>query len=953
MLLCGSWAIHAQNIGGSITGEVADSQGLAVENARIEVVSLDTGAKSAAVSDRSGKFVVPSLPQSTYSVTAVKQGFTSATAGLVRVSIGDSPAVRLILAPATAVQSVTVTAEVSALRTDTPERGSSYDASLMNDLPMLGGGTGRNFRTQAYLTPGVSLSTAAHRPFAVSGARNRNNNYLVDSNDFNEAEGGLLMGRGASEQLISTEAIEGMQVLTHNFKAEHGRQNGSVVSLITKRGGNEFHGLAFNYLRNQRLDARNTFDLAKPPLRGNNFGFNFGGPVRRNKTFFFVNHEWNIRRATAAATVQTLSAAQKATAVAAVAPLASLYPEPNVAGTNLFRANPSSGLDQDSQVFRVDHEMSSTQRIFWRTTRLSAINRGATGAAFSRYESAVGPTGHSLQHAWTPTATVLNEARLNYTRFDLNDDLIDPVQLGDPTRNGLAGNVTVNGLTSLGHFAFMARQTAQNTFQIADDVSVSRGAHSFKSGVNIRRLQLNSGTFAPSYTGVLRFNSVADFLAGRAASYSRNVGNPYMGLRSTEANFYAQDDWRIHRRLTLNLGLRYEFNAVPREVNGLIEERYRFSPDYNNFAPRFGFAWQADRSNRTVVRGGYGIYYNVLELSFVGLTRFNAPRIRTFAAANPTFPDLLATAQAGLPTGLVNPQPSARQPYSQHLNLSVERELFNPQTVLSVSYVGTLARKMPRASRPNGGDGLAQASRPNPAVGVVNVLETAANSGYNALQVSLQARAGRLTVRNAYTWSKFMDEVSDFPSSNTGIDRGILALDESNWRLNRAVSDFDMRHVFTSAFSYELRWGFRLQSLITAQSGRPYTLYSGTDSPFGTNNNRIMEIPGLLSINPSARRSIEILDPSRRASLTPGRGVFGTLGRNTAVSDGTLGVSMGIHKSFLITERLRLEFRAETFNLTNTVNYSPPDSVLSSANFGQALTAGDPRQTQLALRLVF
>lgn len=944
---------HAQNIGGSITGEVADSQGLAVENAKIEIVNLTTGTKFASVSDRSGKFLVPSLAQSMYRVTAAKEGFAAATAGLVRVAIGDSPAVKLILTPIAAAQSVTVSAEVSALRSDTPDRGASYNSSLMNDLPMLGGGTGRNFRTQAYLTPGVSLSTAAHRPFAVSGARNRNNNYLVDSNDFNEAEGGLLMGRGASEQLISTEAIEGMQVLTHNFKAEHGRQNGSIVSLITKRGGNEFHGLAFNYFRNETIDARNTFDIVKPPLRGNNFGFNFGGPIRRNKTFFFVNNEWNIRRTTAAATVQTLTAAQKAQAVPAVAPLANLYPEPNVPGTNLFRANPSSGLDQSSQVFRVDHEINSTQRIFWRTTRLSAINKGATGAAFSRYESGVGPTGHSLQHAWTPSATLLNEARINYTRFDLNDDLIDPVALGDPTRNGLAGNVTVNGLTSLGHFAFMARRTAQNTFQFADDVSVNRGTHSLKAGVNIRRLQLNSGTFAPSFTGVLRFNSVGDFLAGRAASYSRNVGNPYMGLRATESNFYAQDDWRIHRRLTLNLGVRYEFNSVPREVNGLIEDRYRFSPDYNNIAPRFGFAWQAGRSNKTVVRGGYGIYYNVLELSFVGLTRFNAPRIRNFAAANPVFPDLLSTAQAGLATGLVNPQPNARQPYSQHLNLSIEREIFNPQTVLSVSYVGTLARKMPRASRPNGGDGLAQNLRPNPSVGVVNVLETAANSNYNGLQMSFQARAGKLTMRNAYTWSKFIDEVSDFPNSNTGIDRGILALDENNWRLNRAVSDFDMRHVFTTAFSYELKWGFRLQSLITAQSGRPYTLYSGTDSPFGTNNNRLMDVPGLLSIDSSARRSVVIADPTRRAQLTPARGVFGTLGRNTAVSDRTFGLNIGVHKSFALTERFHLELRAESFNLTNTVNYNPPDGLLSSPNFGQALTANDPRQTQLALRFVF
>ncbi len=618
----------------------------------------------------------------------------------------------------------------------------------------------------------------------------------------------------------------------------------------------------------------------------------------------------------------------------------------------MYRANPSSSLDQNSQVFRVDHEITPAQRIFWRTTRLKATNRGATGASFARYESGVGPTGHSLQHIWSATPNILNEARLNHTRFDLNDGFLDPMELGDPSRNGLAGTVTVNGLTSLGHFAFMRRQTAQNTYQVADDLSWNRGAHSWKLGANIRRLQLNSGTFAPSFTGALHFNSVADFLAGRAASYSRNVGNPYLGLRASELNFYAQDDWRIHRRLTLNLGVRYEFNSVPREVNGLIAEKYRFAPDYNNLAPRFGLAWQLDRSAKTMLRAGYGIYYNVLELSFVGLTRFNPPLVRNFAAASPTFPDLLATAQAGLPSGLVLPQNNLRQPYSQHLNLAVERQLFNPQTVLSVAYVGTLGRKLPRVSRPNGGDGLAQAMRPDTSIGVVNVLETATNSRYHSLQASLQGQFGKLMVRGAYTWAKFIDEVSDFPSSNTGLDRGILALDERNWRLNRGSSDFDLRHTLTNAVSYPTVWGIRLQGILTLQSGRPYSLYSGTDNPFGSNNNRLMNIPGALSFNTSAQRAITV-DPAQRALLTPGRGAFGTLGRNTVNGDSLLVLNIGGSKSFSLSERWKLEFRGEMFNLTNTANYNPPDGVLTSPNFGQALTANDPRQAQLALRLTF
>lgn len=944
--------LKAQNIGGSLSVVVTDTQGLPVETALVELVNQSSGFRQSASTGRDGHVSFASLPASQYVASTRKDGFLPVESEPVRVDIGLAPSLRLKLVPASAGTTLEVKAEVQSLRTDTPERASTYGADLMNNLPMLGGGTGRNFRTQAYLTPGVALSTGAHRPFSVSGARNRNNNYLVDSNDFNEAEGGLLMGRGASEQLISTEAIDGMQVLTHNFKAEYGRQNGSIISLITKRGGNDFHGLVFHYLRNDRLDSRNTFDLVRPPLRGNQFGFNLGGPIRRNRTFFFINSEWNRRRTASPATLQTLTAAQRASASPAVAPLLALYPEPNVPGTNLHRANPRSGVDQDSQVFRLDHDLTPTQRLFWRTTRLSAVNNGVSGASFARFSSNVGPTGHSLQHLWTISPNVLNEARFNFTRFDLNDDFLDPVALGNPAVNGLLGNLTVNGLSSLGHFAFMARKTAQNTFQWANDLSWNRGAHSFKLGANIRRLQLNNGTFAPSFTGVLRFNSVADFLAARPASYSRNIGNPYIGLRASEYNFYIQDDWRILPRLTLNLGLRYEFNSVPREVNGLIEERNRFSPDYNNIAPRLGLAWQIDRSRRTVLRAGYGFYYNVIELSFVGLTRFNAPRIRNFAAPSPVFPDLLATAQAGLPTGLVIPQRNARQPYSQHLNLALERQLPWQDTVLSVAYVGTLARRLPRASRPNGGDGLAQALRPDPSTGVVNLLETAANSSYHSLQASLNARFRGTVVRTSYTWSRFIDETSDFPNSNTGIDRGILALDENRWSLNRGLSDFHLGHVFTTAATRELPWGFRLQSMITLQSSRPYTLFSGTDSPIGTNNNRLMAIDNALSFTPTARRVITV-DPALRSQLTPARGVFGSLGRNTAFGDGFASISLGLHKQFTLSDRGRLEFRAEVFNLANTVNYNLPDAVLTSPNFGQALTAGDPRQIQLALRFSF
>ncbi|HYO82020.1 MAG TPA: carboxypeptidase regulatory-like domain-containing protein [Bryobacteraceae bacterium] len=955
-----AWSLQAQSIGAALSGTVEDLQRLPVQRAAITLIDANGGRTTVLVSDTDGRWRAASLAPGTYRLTVSAPEFEPAELAGIELTVGETRAVSIVLKPAGRADSVTVVAAAPALDSETSSRSASINQTLMSELPMVSGGVGRNFRTQVYLAPGVAPSTAAHRPFAVSGSRNRNNNYLIDSNDFNEVEGGLLMGRGASEQLISTEAIAGMQVLTHNFKAEYGRQSGSVISIVTRRGSNSWNGLLYEYLRNSALDARNTFDSFRPPLRSNQFGANLGGPVRRDTTFFFVNSEWLTRRQTSATTVQTVPLALRSSAVPAVARLVELYPEPNL-GTNLYRANVGTAGDQHSMVLRLDHQISAAQQITVRSTVLASENRGVAGAAQQRYNTTVVPQGHSVQHTFVPGAAAVNELRLNYTRFTLNDTLLDAVGLGDPAVNGLVGTVNVTGLSQLGQFAFMARQNAQNNYQVTDDFTLVAGRHSWKTGVALRRLHLNSGTQAPSFTGALRFNSMADFLGGRAVSYTRNTGNPYLGLRATEFNIYLQDDWRVNDALTVNLGVRYEYNSVPGEVNGLIDERYRYRPDRNNIAPRSGFAWSLGRDRRTVLRGGYGLYYNVLELSFVGLTRFNPPLIASYNAVSPTFPDLLANARQAIPSGLVLPDRELRQPYSQHMNLTLERQVVNSQTTVSIGWVGTLGRKLPRVSRPNGGDGLPQSQRPDPSVGVVNRLETATASSYNGLQTSFNTQWKQLTVRAAYTWSRFLDEVSDFPSSNTGIERGLLALDERNWRLNRGRSDFDLPHAATFAWVYDIPalsrniflTGWSIQGLTTLQSGRPFSVFSGTDTPDGNNSNRATHIPGSLMRTPSQRQAIALAPGITPAALMPAPGQFGTIGRNTESGDSLVSWNVSVGKGFAIADTVRLQFRAEAFNVANTTNYNPPDGVLASPTFGQATSALDPRQIQIAARLTF
>jgi hypothetical protein len=965
ILLISTWTASgpAQSISSGISGAVQDPQGLPVQGAAVEVRNEGTGSLLEFRTDQTGRFHALTLAPGEYSIIVTAPGFARFRFESVRLLVGETRRLTAVLQTETLAQEVTVTAEdISHVAIDRGGEGKTIPLKAMSDLPMLSGGQGRNFRTQVYLTPGITPSPVAHRPFISSGARSRNNNILVDSNDYNEIEGGLTLGRGLSEQTLPSESIEGMQVLTHNFKAEYGRQNGSIISLISKSGTNEWHGMFYDYLRNDALNARNTFDAVKTPFKLNQFGAHTGGPLVKDRTFIFGNYEQLEVRNSSGRTIQTLTPAQKASAAPAVQPLANLYPDPNVPGTNLFRTSVGQAGTTKSFLVRLDDNLSPRQRVFARVTYLNTLSDQVGGASLLESTRDIGNRGYSLHHIWTPSATVVNEARFNYTRFKVLDVFDDPLALGDPSRNGLAGAVTTNGLTALGHQSFLGHYNFQNNFQWTDDLSLQRGRHSIKTGVAVRRLQLNNARIGVAFIGQVRFNSVTDFLAGRAASYSRNTGNPYIGLRATEYNAYVQDDWRVRPRLTLNLGLRYELNSVPKEVNGLIAEQYRFRGDHNNFAPRFGFAWQADRDGKTAVRGGYGVYYNVLELSFVGLTRFNPPLIQNLVAANPQFPDLLAGAQAGLPSGLVIPDVNSRLPYSHHFNLTVERQLFNPRTVLSAGYVGTTGVKLPLAARPNGGDGLPQAQRPDTSVGVVNRLETAGTSRYDGLQTSLQWEGSGIWLRAAYTFSKFLDTVSDFPTSNTGIDRQLLALDENNRRLNRGISDLDITHVASLAYSYDLPFfraraflgGWQINGITMLQSGRPYTLYSGTDNPIGSNNNRILNVPGSLIRQGAGNRQAVLLAPGfTRQQLTPAPRTLGTIGRNTERGDALQQWNVSIAKTFTISERWRLQFRAESFNSINTVNYDLPDGVLTSANFGQAISAFDSRQTQLALRLSF
>ena len=970
LLLSVAGASHsiAQNIKAALNGRVLDTQNNVVTNAAVTVIDTQRGQQRTVVSDTAGAFHLPGLEPGTYRVVVKVSGFAPYESAEINLRVGDAPSFDIRLQVSQVSATVTIVDAPTSLQTTDIKESRSFTAEEMNDLPTAAGTQGRNFYTQARTAPGVSLSTKAHQPFSVSGQRAINNNYLIDSVDNNDPNAGLIAGRGANEQLISQEAIQSFEVLTHNFKAEYGRNSGGIVSIISKSGTNAFHGSAYEYHNNSALAARNPMDRAKPSNRSNLAGFTFGGQVIKDRAWLFGQFETYRVRGMQSSLFQAPSDAQRASAAPVVQALLNLYPRPT-GGATTFNFGLSNNINMNTWLLRGDVALTDRQRLMSRynvAKSVSEVQGGFAGVIDGANNLIRTTMSASVQHTWTLAPNKLNEARVGFNRTESLDVPSDNLLfLGDPKINGEVGQLRVNGLTTLGVQSFANKYEFLNNYQISDDFTWSLKNHTVKFGSSARRVQVNDGFLDNAYRGQLVFNNINDFINGKPASYLRRVGSPRIGLRRTEWHSFAQDDWRITPALTLNIGLRYELNSALREVADRIPSQFLLNTDRNNFAPRFGFAWQA--LSKTVVRGGYGIYYNALETVFLGLTRYNPPLIQTFTVANPTFPNLLDKATAGIPSGLVIPNKDTATPYAQHINLTVERELWNPQSTVSVAYVGTLGRKESRLRLPNGGENAAGFRRPDPTVGVVSVLETSANSSYHSFQMSWSQRVNKdLQMRAAYTFSKYLDYVSGLTSSNTGLDRTQIPLDERDLSLDRGRSDFDIPHIFTLTgiwrvpffanrrdLAGRLLGGWSLSSVATLQSGRTYSLFSGTNNLNASNNNRLLDLPGTLIRCGSCATPVRLTDGVTKAQLTPAAGALGTLGRNSQRTDGLVDTAFSLSKDFRVTERLRVQLRGELFNAFNVANFNAVDNVLVSPNFGRYTSAFDPRRAQLVARVIF
>ncbi|MEW6212978.1 MAG: TonB-dependent receptor [Acidobacteriota bacterium] len=1050
-------AARGQADTGAIIGVVRDSQSAVIHGVRITTINTRTNQSRTVITDDEGNYRVLLLPVGEYRIAAEAVGFKRTIQEKVVIEINQTIRADFSLGIGEITEEAVVSTEAPLMQSETATVGTVINNRRVVDLPL----NGRDFLQLNLLVagavPGAEGSQLATQGGAinVNGARESSNNFLLDGIDNND----LVINQFVVSPSI--DAIQEFQLQSSTYSSEFGRSGGAQINVAIKSGTNSFHGSAYEFIRNASLDAKNFFDPPDqkiPKFQRNQFGGTIGGPIRRNHTFFFFNYEGTRIRQAITRLARVPTVAEKSGDFSQTdlngdgrvdaddvlinpatgnpyagnripqrdqdeigAAIAKFFPDPNRSDpVRNFVSTPVLRNTINQVNVRVDHRISQKDTFFARYS-YSDEDR------FNPFDPLVDPTnlpgfgsftvnrGQSVAlnytHLFSPT--LINEFRFGFNRlragiFQQNQGNDIGGKLGIP---GLPRNprdfgfpaVSVIGFDRLAEPTNLPQDRRDNTFQYIDNLSLIRGKHSLKFGGDIRRFQANAYLevvsrglfiFAPVFTN----NSLGDLLLGLpVVTVNAEISGGDSGSRTTAYNFFAQDDFKVSRNLTLNLGLRYEYNQPPIDVHdrGSVFDfataslkilgtqgvpRSGIEPDRNNFAPRIGFAWRVRGHEKMVLRGGYGVFYDVGILNNNLGTAFNPPffTINQFFSSpasllhldNP-FPN---NAQDPGVVSVITLDRHLRDGYLQQWSLTAQREIAS-NLVIDIGYVGSKGTKLLRRINPNqprpGTDPDVNARRPIPTFGDITVGESSAASVYHALQLRAEKRFSQgLSFLAAYTWSKSIDDASALFGTRGD---GNYAQDRNNLRAERGLSNFDTRHRFTVSYIYELPFGrgkrflnqghnfadtvaggWQITGIIALQSGQPFTPQLSFDNSGAGSSSE-----GGFSDRPDVVGNHKVDHPGSdgwfnvKAFAVPPPGTFGNAGRNILIGPSFKTVDVGLFKQFTVNEQQRIQFRAEFFNLFNHPNFNLPNRFVDQPTAGKITSAKSSRQIQFALKYIF